>query len=218
MRTMRTMTTLVDLLAPAGTDHAAVLEHGETIDYVALCNAADAIAAALVVRGVRPGDRVAAALPDGAAALAAFGGTVLARAAFAPLVAGERQPERLAALQPRLILVPVSPPQQLRVAAAARGIPIVSVAIERGTTLVDGEPVYEAHGSVPGPEDVVFIEPHGTPVTQAAIVAAAAAIEKPRGVWARQAAPLSELRGLADALATLAAGGRLSFEGATAAV
>jgi acyl-CoA synthetase (AMP-forming)/AMP-acid ligase II len=205
--------TLVDVLSCPGADHPAVRSAEGAVSYVGLCNAADAIAAALVVHGIGPGDRVAAAFPEGAAFLAAFGGAVLARAAFAPLPPddGEALRAALQRIAPRLILACAACPQSLRVAAAAAGIPIVSIAFDESGVLVDGEHVYDAHGQAPQPEDIVFIGPDGTPTTHGAVASAALAIPAD-GTAPRPSAPLYELRGLVEAIAILAAGRELCFD------
>ncbi|MEA2663844.1 MAG: AMP-binding enzyme [Candidatus Eremiobacteraeota bacterium] len=202
-----TPVTLVDLLCRGAAHRPALSDpDGISLDYVDLCNAADAIGAALATHGVQPGDRVAAVLPDGAAYLAAFAGTAAARAAFAPLAA----PDGLARLRPRLVLAPPEVPQGIRVAANALGIPVVTVAIDAaGLALVDGEHVYDAHGRTAGPDDPAFITADGIPVAQGALVAAALESARPASGTVRLAVPLSELRGLVGAIAVLAAGGHL---------
>jgi hypothetical protein len=83
--------------------------------------------------------------------------------------------------------------------------------------LVDGEPVYDAHGSAPQPDDIVFVGADGTHVTLDGIVDSARAHLPPRPETRRPSAPLSELRGLVEALAILSAGGHLRFSAPEAA-
>jgi hypothetical protein len=215
-RTMRTAP-LVDLLSSSAADRPAIHDGERTIDHISLCNAADAVAAALVARGVVPGERVAAALPDGPAAIAAFVGTAMARGAFAPLKGDEAEAlrSRLERLGSRIVLVGPGISQCVRVAASAAAIPLVSLAIDRqGLMLVDGEPVYDAHGSAPQPDDIVFVGADGTHVTLDGIVEGARAKLPSRPGTVRPSAPLSELRGLIEALAILSAGGQLLFPAA----
>lgn len=210
-----TRVTLVDLLCRGAAHRPAVSgPDGASLDYVSLCNAADAIGAALAAHGVQPGDRVASVLPDGPAYLAAFAGSSVARAAFAPLAA----PGALAGLRPRLVLAPPAVPQGVRVAAHALGIPVVTVAIDpNGLALVGGEHVYDAHGRAADTDDPAFIGADGTPVTQGALAAAALERARPTTGTVRLTAPLSELRGLVGALAVLASGGHLVVRAPSAA-
>ena len=187
--------TLVDLLCRGAAHRPAVSgPDGVSLDYVNLCNAADAIGAALAAHGVLPGDRVASVLPEGAAYLAAFAGAA-ARAAFAPLAT----PAGLARLRPRLVLAPPAVPQGVRVAANTLGIPVVTVAFDAaGLALVDGEHVYDAHGRAAENDDPVFMTADELPVAQGALVAAALESARPTTGTVRLTAPLSELRGLVE--------------------
>ncbi len=196
--------TLVDLFCH-GAAHRPALSapDGLELDYAQLCNAADAIGAALSAHGAAPGDVVAAALPDGAAFVAAFAGTAAARAVFAPLA----DPGMLGRLRPRLVLAPAAVPQSLRVAARALGIPVLSVAFDgRGEVLVDGEPVYEAHGRTAQPEDPAWLGGDEAPLTHAALAAAAYAGARSAPASLRPALPLGEPSGLVVALPCSLAG------------
>ena len=206
------MTTLAGVLCGAAAPQPAVTDRAGTIDYVALCNAADAVAAALAARGVVPGDRVAGGFPDGAAFLAAFAGTAVARAAFAPVPSGSDEAVRahLQRLMPRLLLAAADAPQSLRVAAAALGIPVVSLTFgPDGVALVDGEPVYEAHGRLADADDVAFIAPGGATYTHAALVDAALAAPEGDATTREPIAGLTEPAALIAALAVLSRGGHL---------
>lgn len=211
------MMTLAGVLCGAAAPQPAVTDPAGTIDYVGLCNAADAVAAALAARGVVPGDRVAAAFPDGAAFLAGFAGTAVARAAFAPVAAAAADDAvraQLRALEPRLLLASADAPQGLRVAAAALGIPVVSLAFgPDGVALVDGEPVYEAHGRLADADDVAFIAPDGATYTHAALVDAALAASE-RTDERQPVTGLAEPAGLIGALGVLSRGGHLVLQGA----
>lgn len=205
---MATMT-LVDVLCGAAAPRPAVTGPEGSVDYVALCNAADAVAAALAAHGVTPGDRVAAVLAEGPAFLAAFAGTAIARSAFAPLAGGDDAlRSRLARLGPRLLIAAPDAPQSVRVAAAALGVPVITLRFnDAGTALVDGEPVYEAHGRLPDADDVALIAPDGATYTHGALVEAIAA--RPRRTGSIAGGGLDEPAGLIDALAVLRDGGHL---------
>ncbi|HEY0393758.1 MAG TPA: AMP-binding protein [Candidatus Elarobacter sp.] len=170
--------TLVDLVCRACAPDASVPDAaGRPVDHVALCNAAHALGSALAARGVEPGDRVACTLPDGAELAASLIGVAAIRAALAPLPPVADEPQARAALRNRAIralLAPPGVPAGVRAAAAARGIPVLTVELdERGLALVDGEHVYETHGRLAEAEDVAFVPLDGAPRTQADLVEAA---------------------------------------------
>ena len=205
------MMTLAGVLCGAAAPQPAVTDPAGTIDYVGLCNAADAVAAALAARGVVAGDRVAGAFPDGAAFVTAFAGTAVARAAFAPVPAGGDDAMRahLRRLAPRLLLAASDAPQSVRVAAAALGVPVVTLTFgDGGVVLVDGEPVYEAHGRLADADDVAFIAPDGATYTHAALVDAALAAGDDGGER-QPLRGLCEPAALIGALAVLSRGGHL---------
>jgi acyl-CoA synthetase (AMP-forming)/AMP-acid ligase II len=168
--------TLVDLVCRGCADGGGVSgADGRELDHVALCNAADAIGAALAARGVEPGDHVASVLrPDGAVFAAALLGVAAIRAALAPLPPVTDEPSARAALRnrPIAVLLTAGPlPAGVRSAAAAQRIRVVTVDLdERGVALVDGEHVYEAHARIAEPEDVVLVPPGGPQLTQEALV------------------------------------------------
>jgi acyl-CoA synthetase (AMP-forming)/AMP-acid ligase II len=168
--------TLVDLVCRrCETGRTIAGPDGRELDHVALCNAADAIGAALAARGVEPSDHVASTLaPDGAIFAASLLGVAAIRAALAPLPPFADEPSARAALRNRPIaaLLTAGPlPAGVRSAAAARRIPVVTVGLdERGLALVDGEHVYEAHARLAEPDDVVLVPPGGEPLTQAVLV------------------------------------------------
>jgi acyl-coenzyme A synthetase/AMP-(fatty) acid ligase len=170
--------TLVDLVCRGACAGSAVSDpDGPVLDHVALCNAADAIGAALAARGVEPGDRVASALPPGATFAATLIGAAAIRAALVPLPTLTDEPSARGALRSRTIRAIVAPPAvapALRSAAAVQGIPLVTVGFdERGLALVDGEHVYDSHARVAEPDDVVLVPQAGEPLTQRELVMAA---------------------------------------------
>lgn len=206
------MMTLAGMLCGAAAARPAVTDAAGTVDYVGLCNAADAVAAALAAHGVAAGDRVAGAFPDGAAFLAAFAGAAVCRAAFAPVPRGGDELIRahLRGTAARLVLAPPDAPQGVRVAAAALGIPVLTLGFSpEGTALIDGEPVYDAHGRLADADDVAFVAADGATYTHAALVDAALAASRRVAGEARPPAALTEPAGLIGALAVLSGGGHL---------
>jgi acyl-CoA synthetase (AMP-forming)/AMP-acid ligase II len=172
------MMTLVDFVCRGTCSGPAISgPDGLVLDHVGLCNAADAIGSALAARGVEPGDRVASALPPGAAFAASLIGAAAIRAALAPLPAVADEPSARGALRNRTIRALVAPPDvspALRSAAAAQGIPVLTVAFDdRGLVLVDGEHVYDSHARIAEPHDIAFVPLQGESLTQEALVTAA---------------------------------------------
>jgi AMP-binding enzyme len=171
--------TLVDLVCRGACAGQTVSDpDGRVLDHVALCNAADAIGAALAAHGVEPGDRVASALPPGAAFAATLLGVAAIRAALVPLAAVADEPSARAALRDRTIRAVVAPSGEvapsLRPAAAAQGIPLLTIGFDdRGLALVDGEHVYDSHARIAEPDDVVLVPPAGRALTQRELVAVA---------------------------------------------
>ncbi|HTD37440.1 MAG TPA: AMP-binding protein [Candidatus Limnocylindrales bacterium] len=168
--------TLIDLVCRGCAPSRGVSgADGVELDHVALCNAADALGAALAARGVEPGDHVASALAPGTAAFAAaLLGVASIRAALAPLPPVADEPSARAALRDRpvaALLATANLPAGVRSAAAAQGIRVIMVDFDdRGIVLVDGEHVYEAHARIAEPEDVVFVPAGGgAPLTQEAL-------------------------------------------------
>jgi hypothetical protein len=169
--------TLVDLVC-RGCAHGRGVSgaDGRELDHVALCNAADALGAALAARGVEPGRHVASTLAPGSAAFAAaLLGAASIRAALAPLPPVADEPSARAALRNRPVAAVLTGgplPPGVRSAAAAQGVRVVTLGFdERGLALVDGEHVYEAHHRIAEPEDVVFVPAGGgEPLTQEALV------------------------------------------------
>jgi acyl-CoA synthetase (AMP-forming)/AMP-acid ligase II len=171
--------TLVELVC-RGADHRSAITDpdGRVLDYVSLCNAADAIGSALAARGIEPGDRVASALPVGAVFAAALIGAGAIRAALAPLPPVVDEPSARAALRAsraRIVIAAAAPlPSGVRSAAAALRTPIVRIGFdERGLALIDGDHVFDSHERVAEPGDVAFVPLRGEPLTQAELVAAA---------------------------------------------
>ena len=170
--------TLVDFICRFDrTGSTVAAPDGRELDHVELCNAADAIGAALAARGVAPGDRVAAALPAGAPLIAALIGAAAIRAALVPIRSVDDEPTVRRALRSRevrLVLAAPNPPASVRAAAEAAGVALATLALDgRGLVLIDGEPVYDAHDRVAEPDDVALVALDGKQLTQGALVMAA---------------------------------------------
>ncbi|MEM7199736.1 MAG: amino acid adenylation domain-containing protein [Planctomycetota bacterium] len=81
----RTVVALVRERAEAEPDHVALREAGSTLTYAELWHHAGAVAAALIQRGVEPGDRVAILGKRSTLAVLAILGTMRAGAAYVPI-------------------------------------------------------------------------------------------------------------------------------------
>jgi acyl-CoA synthetase (AMP-forming)/AMP-acid ligase II len=174
-----TAMTIVELVC-RGADHRAAVSGpgGSALDYVSLCNAADALGSGLVARGVAPGERVASALAPGPELAAALIGTGAVRAVFAPLPPVVDEPSARAALRAlgaRVLLAPAAAlPPGIRAAAEALGVTVVRLSFDqRGLALIDGEHVFEAHDRIAEPADPAFAPLGGEPLTHAQLVAMA---------------------------------------------
>jgi acyl-CoA synthetase (AMP-forming)/AMP-acid ligase II len=139
----------------------------------AVCNAADAIGAALAERGVRPGDRVAALIEAEEPALAALLGIAAAGCAFVPLPRRGTQ-EALQASRARLVLAGPETLVAARRAAAELALPVVELRLgEHGLALLDGEPVFEPLAYRADLDEIALAPVDGEPLTHRALIAAA---------------------------------------------
>ncbi|HTW84956.1 MAG TPA: AMP-binding protein [Candidatus Sulfotelmatobacter sp.] len=144
--------------------------HGDDLP---LCNAADAVGAALVTRGLRPGDRVAALLADDEPALAALLGVATAGFAYVPLGA-ERIGAALRESKARVLLVGPNAPRAAGLAAADAGIPVVELQLDgRHAALLNGEPVFEPLAVRADLDDVALAPLDGPALTHRQLAAAA---------------------------------------------
>jgi acyl-CoA synthetase (AMP-forming)/AMP-acid ligase II len=142
-------------------------------DDLALCNAADAIGAALVTRGLRHGDRVAACLHEEDAALAALLGVAAAGCAYVPL-ATERPGHALRGAKAKLVLLSPDAPKSVRRAAADLGIPALVLQLDQQhAALLDGEPVFEPLAVRADLDDVALAPLDGPARTHRELAAAA---------------------------------------------
>jgi acyl-CoA synthetase (AMP-forming)/AMP-acid ligase II len=153
--------TLLDLLQVAHDDCTGVIvpELGIHVSYGSLRKQVVAMADALAAAGIRQGDRVAIALPNGLPAIVSFLAASIAGTA-APLNPAYPYEEFfffLADTAARILLCPPAGAEYARSAAADRGIPVLSVEMtDDGTVhLPDGPKGISA--TPPSPEDVALI-------------------------------------------------------------
>ncbi len=170
----------------AGRDWALEIPGGVRLEYERLRANVDALARELARRGIGPGDRVAASLPNGLPVVAAFFATACARAAFAPLNPAYTLDEYgfyLEDIAPRAIFVPPGDQPRAREAAARLGIVPIAIAFDAlGRLEIDGEPLAPAAPeAVPGDDDVALFlhtsgttsRPKGVPLTHRNLCASA---------------------------------------------
>ncbi|MYV43896.1 amino acid adenylation domain-containing protein [Streptomyces sp. SID1328] len=169
--------TLVEALLHSfrtGADSVAVECGDDRLTYAGLDRWSDGVRAALVARGVRPGDRVAVRLPPGPGAIAAIAGIVRAGAAYVPL--DVRNPDA------RNAFILSDCAATALIGTGAAGLPQLT---DRDLELLrtpSGEPAAPA-GTAPAPGDTAYViytsgttgRPKGVPVTHAAVTALLAA-------------------------------------------
>jgi oxalate---CoA ligase len=217
---------LRQLLDSGAGDRRALRQLG-TLDltYDAVRANVDALARALVRRGTAPGDRIAAAIPNGAAVVLAFFGIGAARAVAAPLnpaYTGDEFAFYLADIAPAALLVPPGGAELAREAARSLGISVIDLAVgPAGVLTLDGEPlVLDAPRSEPAGEDVALFlhtsgttsRPKGVPLTHENLAVSARNIAQWYGLSPSDVSvcvmPLFHVHGLVfSTLSTLLAGG-----------
>ena len=153
--------TLPDLLDRAPAAQAAILmpETGVRLTYSSLRQQVHTTADLLASAGIRPGDRVAIALPNGPAVIVCFLAASLAGTA-APLNPGYRYDEfsfYLEDTNARLLILPPEGADEARRAAADRKIPILTADVDAsGVVRLSGAPG-QGTASPPSPDDVALI-------------------------------------------------------------
>lgn len=214
-------TILLNLPAGAAEQTAILLpDTGERITYDALRQQIDSVAEALAASGIRPGDRVAMALPNGLPAIVCFLAAATVGTA-APLNPAYREEEFRFYLEDtgaRLLLLPRDGAEAALRAAGGR-IPVLTIASEGGRVRVEGA---GTHGRVepPAPHDVALIlhtsgstgRPKRVPLTHANLTISTRNIVRSYGLSGEDVSlcvmPLFHVHGLvASTLATLASGG-----------
>lgn len=146
--------TLLDILHAADGHRTAVIlpDTGLSVTYDDLRRRVRGMAGALRAAGVRPGDRVALALPNGLDAIVAFLAAADAGTA-APLNPGYKFEEfcfYLVDTQARLLMVPQADAPDARRAAEQAGIPVVTPEIWSDGPAIDPAP----H---PSPDDIALV-------------------------------------------------------------
>lgn len=155
--------TLLEVLQGAGGNSPAIFlpEHGVGVNYDCLRKQVVAMADALAAAGVRRGDRVAMALPNGLAAIVSFLAASIAGTA-APLNPAYRYDEFCFFLEDtcaRVLLCPPSGAEEARRAAKDRVVPVYGVALDDGggVYLADAPVQNRASATAPSPDDVALI-------------------------------------------------------------
>jgi acyl-CoA synthetase (AMP-forming)/AMP-acid ligase II len=169
---MRDVMTLDDLLLGSGSssEHRdALVSPGRfTLSFAQLAASARSVGAALVARGLAPGDTVAASFANGPEIVAAFFGIAGARLVFAPLNSAYTEEEfrfYLEDIAPRAIVLAPDTVPAARAAAATLGIDVIDLAMaatDAGieTQIAGGAADHERHAE---PGDVaLFLHTSGT--------------------------------------------------------
>jgi acyl-CoA synthetase (AMP-forming)/AMP-acid ligase II len=217
-----TPTTLLGLLASAPADATAIAlpDHNLRISYGQLRDQVTGMAAAHAAAGVRRGDRVGMALPNGLPTIVAFLAAAEAGTA-APLNPGYKEEEFRFFLDDTSAKVLLLPPDGLDEARKAAGdVPILAVDMDAsGTLTLAGMPL---GGSVPSPavDDVALIlhtsgstgRPKRVPLSHANLTISAHNVAATYQLTPDDVSlcvmPLFHVHGLvASTLATLASGG-----------
>src|SRR5215469_1727500 len=153
--------TLLEVLSTAPGDRIAILvpESDIRITYDSLRSQVAALADSLATAGIRRGDRVAMALPNGLPAIVCFLAASIAGTA-APLNPAYPYEEFLFFLKDtnaRLLLCPIAEADDARSAATDLGIPALSVEMnDAGSVLLQGSP-RGASLIEPTPDDIALI-------------------------------------------------------------
>ena len=216
-------TTLLGLLASSPADQTAIVlpEQNLRITYGNLRDQVKSVAEALAAQGIRRGDRVGMALPNGLPTIVAFLAASEAGTA-APLNPAYREEEfrfYLEDTSAKVLLLPPTGADDARRAAEACKVPIVSVDLDAdGRVTVDGagRQPYEA----PDPSDVALIlhtsgstgRPKRVPLTHANLSISSRNVAGTYDLSPSDVSlcvmPLFHVHGLvASTLATLATGG-----------
>jgi acyl-CoA synthetase (AMP-forming)/AMP-acid ligase II len=223
---MQKVNTLWDLIgqAPASSTALIVPDSNVRLTYADLREQVSAAADLFASAGIRPGERIAMALPNGVPTLVCFLAATIAGTA-APLNPAYRREEFdffLEDTSARLLIVPPDGAAEARTAAAARKIPTASIALDASGKLVFSDLTRTKNAAPPSPEQVALVlhtsgttgRPKRVPLmhrnlaTSAANVAATYALT-PADV-SMCVMPLFHVHGLvASVLATLLTGGAI---------
>lgn len=158
--TLKSVLTLLDVLHFADSRVAVTLpELGIVVTYESLRRQVMAMADALASTGIRRGDRVAIALPNGLPAIVSFLAASIAGTA-APLNPAYPHEEFLFFLndtQARVLLCPAVGAEFARRAAADRNIPVFSVGMTDKGVVHIVDPPTGAKASEPTPDDIALV-------------------------------------------------------------
>ncbi|MER5631507.1 non-ribosomal peptide synthetase [Streptomyces nitrosporeus] len=205
---------LVAETAAAKPDRPAVACGSVTLGYGELLARADALAAGLAERGVRPGERVALLMPPSAEMVVAALGVLRAGAAYVPLHPGDPEARLRAVLADAGVAALVCGEGEFARSGSGRllGLPALSTA-----EASSGARFAEPHRA--RPEDTAYViytsgttgEPKGVVVPHRALAASTAARQQTYGDYRRflLVSPLSFDSSVAGLWGTLASGGLL---------
>ncbi|MGE0364036.1 MAG: acyl--CoA ligase [Vicinamibacterales bacterium] len=224
-----TPTTLLGLLAsaPAAATAIALPDHGLRISYGQLRDQVAGMAGALAAAGVRRGDRVGMALPNGLPTIVAFLAAAEAGTA-APLNPGYKEEEFRFFLEDTSAKVLLLPPDGLDEARRAAGdVPILAVDMDpaTGTLTLGGKPL-GGRAEPPAVDDIALIlhtsgstgRPKRVPLSHANLTISAHNVAATYQLTAADVSlcvmPLFHVHGLvASTLGTLASGGTVVVPG-----
>jgi len=155
------VTTLVELLeaAPGANIAIVIPETGVRITYEALRRQVFGAADVLAAAGIRRGDRIALALPNGPAVIVGFLAAAIAGTA-APLNPAYRYEEfsfYLEDTNARLLLLPSSGAEEARRAAADRNIPVLTIETESSGEVRISGAGGNSTASPPSADDIALI-------------------------------------------------------------
>jgi acyl-CoA synthetase (AMP-forming)/AMP-acid ligase II len=229
--TKSTPTTLLRLLGASPADRTAIIvpEQKIRITYGGLRHQVEQMADALAAAGIRRGDRVGMALPNGLPAIISFLAAAMAGTA-APLNPGYREDEFKFFLEDtnaKVLLLPPDGAKEARQAAGDR-VPVIPVAMDDAgnVTLQGVSSLNKAKAETPGVDDVALIlhtsgstgRPKRVPLSHANLSISAGNVARSYALTADDVSlcvmPLFHVHGLvASTLATLATGGTVIVPG-----
>ncbi len=223
-----TPTTLLGLLAPAAADRTAIAlpDQGLRVSYGQLREMVAGFAGALAAAGIRRGDRVGMALPNGLPTIVAFLAAAEAGTA-APLNPGYKEEEFRFFLEDTSAKVLLLPPEGLDAARKAAGdVPILTVDLDASGTLTLGGKPLGGRAEPPALDDIALIlhtsgstgRPKRVPLSHANLTISAQNVAATCALTADDVSmcvmPLFHVHGLvASTLGTLASGGTVVVPG-----
>ena len=224
--TLKSVETLLDVLHFADSHTAVIVpELGISITYDSLRQQVLDMANALTAAGIRRGDAVAIALPNGLPAIVSFLAASIAGTA-APLNPAYPYEEFhffLGDTDARVLLCPAVGSEFVRTAAKDRKIPVFSVEMtEQGNVHLANVPAGEGSATSPGPDDIALIlhtsgstgRPKRVPLRHFNLAVSSANIANSYALSAEDVSlcimPLFHIHGLiGSTMATLLSGGTL---------